>query len=775
MEEIGLPCSVITSHGECAPGSTDLLQSPTATLPYLSLAATENVHSKLKSDGSTALTDVTVYEIVSVNVWPPSTSTATILQDSVPIVNESPAKNENSISFPRKRKLRRPYSPEIHIGNKRLNKKRRGIKKSNRLSQLGEVANSPDAETHEKPFSCEKCHSPFVINPTRSHRLHSRRKYRPRRITDPVTKKVLLLCNACGLSMVRSRKEKREKEPPTQEAKDDYLKKAAEFAASLAASLQEPDARRLYCPSVFKTTACRCLQKYISGEGKDGEGSEGRALHLLSLMKEAKQLIKQKNILQTNEVTAGQEVKLGTEKDSKQKPQIPRGLQKRRSKGFEDFVLKNRRYLREELHLCERAAQRILTYSNNFLHKKLKTSPNRGCRVERVNGKNVRGLLKPIPELVNESCCNDKCVMMVHTHSKLLESWRVTAKLGQREARRVLAEMLTPSGGTKANCYKFISMVTGCSYATICLVNDQMRKTQGEREPPEHGLKKWWRDHPKEKQKKNNQKSSKTDNSDEDDPAALPDVTSIHIPSKEELNSLCPQEASNHLEMQRQKLLEVQKQLSLQQAQLRQAKLKSSKVRVNPEKGAAIPVLTTPSALQSKSIETMTVLGPADEPCADMLTRTTAQEVLHILELPTSSPPSVITSIAESVHPQSAISVMTSNGDFEQLANISVSLQGRGQTFSNVVILPQTALDSSAIAASSAAQGTSVISYSPATEGADSLTSAIPSHEQQPAESLTSCAETAPDITKTASTAVSTFQLYGVMDPTASNLLHFNY
>ncbi|KAJ4429669.1 hypothetical protein ANN_21870 [Periplaneta americana] len=682
--------------------------------------------------------------------------------------NESPAKNENSISFPRKRKLRRPYSPEILIGNKRLNKKRRGIKKSNRLSQLGEVANSPDAETHEKPFSCEKCHSPFVINPTRSHRLHSRRKYRPRRITDPVTKKVLLLCNACGLSMVRSRKEKREKEPPTQEAKDDYLKKAAEFAASLAASLQEPDARRLYCPSVFKTTACRCLQKYISGEGnyvsvcKDGEGSEGRALHLLSLMKEAKQLIKQKNILQTNEVTAGQEVKLGTEKDSKQKPQMPRGLQKRRSKGFEDFVLKNRRYLREELHLCERAAQRILTYSNNFLHKKLKTSPNsRGCRVERVNGKNVRGLLKPIPELVNESCCNDKCVMMVHTHSKLLESWRVTAKLGQREARRVLAEMLTPSGGTKANCYKFISMVTGKR-------NECLQKFVQDGTVKRKNLMGVYCSYGEEK-------SNKTDNSDEDDPAALPDVTSIHIPSKEELNSLCPQEASNHLEMQRQKLLEVQKQLSLQQAQLRQAKLKSSKVRVNPEKGAAIPVLTTPSALQSKSIETMTVLGPADEPCADMLTRTTAQEVLHILELPTSSPPSVITSIAESVHPQSAISVMTSNGDFEQLANISVSLQGRGQTFSNVVILPQTALDSSAIAASSAAQGTSVISYSPATEGADSLTSAIPSHEQQPAESLTSCAETAPDITKTASTAVSTFQLYGVMDPTASNLLHFNY
>lgn len=50
------------------------------------------------------------------------------------------------------------------------------------------------------------------------------------------------------------------------------------------------------------------------------------------------------------------------------------GSGQRRSLAFEDFVLKNRRVLREELKLCERATQRILGYSNNFLHKKLKTS-----------------------------------------------------------------------------------------------------------------------------------------------------------------------------------------------------------------------------------------------------------------------------------------------------------------------------------------------------------------------------------------------------------------
>lgn len=73
---------------------------------------------------------------------------------------------------------------------------------------------------------------------------------------------------------------------------------------------------------------------------------------------------------------------------------------------------------------------------------------------------------------------------------------------GQTEARRVLAEMLTPSGGARSNCYKFISWVTGCSHSTIGRVNEQMKQTSGDREPPTHGLIKWWKDHPKPKKHK---------------------------------------------------------------------------------------------------------------------------------------------------------------------------------------------------------------------------------------------------------------------------------
>ena len=66
---------------------------------------------------------------------------------------------------------------------------------------------------------------------------------------------------------------------------------------------------------------------------------------------------------------------------------------------------------------------------------------------------------------------------MATSHKLLLQQWRDRARSGQAEARRVLAEMLTPSGGSRTNCYKFISWVTGCCLTTISKVNGQMKKT----------------------------------------------------------------------------------------------------------------------------------------------------------------------------------------------------------------------------------------------------------------------------------------------------------
>ena len=45
----------------------------------------------------------------------------------------------------------------------------------------------------------------------------------------------------------------------------------------------------------------------------------------------------------------------------------------KKNEKFAEFVLSKRQHLKYELNLCERATQKILCYSNNFLHKRLKT------------------------------------------------------------------------------------------------------------------------------------------------------------------------------------------------------------------------------------------------------------------------------------------------------------------------------------------------------------------------------------------------------------------
>lgn len=69
--------------------------------------------------------------------------------------------------------------------------------------------------------------------------------------------------------------------------------------------------------------------------------------------------------------------------------------------------------------------------------------------------------LKPIVNMHEEYCCGNGCTRIATSHANLLENWRKRASTCQKEARRVIAEMLTPTGGTKANCYRFIKMVTG--------------------------------------------------------------------------------------------------------------------------------------------------------------------------------------------------------------------------------------------------------------------------------------------------------------------------
>ena len=115
------------------------------------------------------------------------------------------------------------------------------------------------------------------------------------------------------------------------------------------------------------------------------------------------------------------------------------GNGQKKSKEFEEFVLTNRRYLRDDIKLCERATQRILLYSNNFLHKKLKTEPERTRRIERTRGQAALGLLKDIAELPEEKCCEDCCSLVSFVGPLNLNSshplWKKHLKQGSLNSR----------------------------------------------------------------------------------------------------------------------------------------------------------------------------------------------------------------------------------------------------------------------------------------------------------------------------------------------------
>ncbi|XP_071948544.1 uncharacterized protein [Antedon mediterranea] len=345
---------------------------------------------------------------------------------------------------------------------------------------------SSGAEKSAKPFCCDNCKSPYIVNPKRSiSKKDPKRAPAPRYKVDPETGKKLILCNACGLLFNRQQKSVRIKPPVATEAdRKKFAEDCEKFAQSMATRLNDPEAARFTC-NIFKSRPCGCLQKYIYGD--DGtEGWEARANTLLDLFKKAK-VLRLKKCYDEESV------------DCKGRKKIGLGNGHKKSKEYEEFVLKKRQYLRE-LKICEVAVKKVLLYSNNFLHRGLKTEA-RPWRVQRVRGKSARGLLKTIEELQNEKCCDDQCILLAKTYGVLVKNWRERATSSQTEARKVLAEMLIPSGG-RTNCFNFIAMVTGSSARTIGRVKQQMQVTGGNREPPPHGLKKYWEKNPYHKQPK---------------------------------------------------------------------------------------------------------------------------------------------------------------------------------------------------------------------------------------------------------------------------------
>ncbi|XP_041048883.1 uncharacterized protein LOC121280770 isoform X3 [Carcharodon carcharias] len=382
---------------------------------------------------------------------------------------------ESSVAEGRSRRIcrKRSFSPEVETVFRTKAKRKINPPKSKSGKRAG------------VEFCCDICKSASITNPHRRGNRLKESGYNPspRWKNDPKTGQVLTLCNACGLAFGRPRLPHSPCTGVDADERRKHQDALQAFASFLTELLGDQDAEKLCCP-LFVKKPCQCLQNYIKRTGDELSECRHRAVKLLQLLKEARRL----SLLKCYDENQVQQL------DKSRKGGIGLGNGQRKSKAFEEFVLKNRTTLKNELKLCERATQRILGYSNNFLHKKLKTDPEKGERVKRTKGKGALGLLKPITELLKERCCVDNCVSMAHTHGRLLHLWRECASKGQAEARRALAEMLTPSGGSHSNCYRFISWVTGCSHSTISRVSEQMRRTGGDREPPPHGLKKWWKE-----------------------------------------------------------------------------------------------------------------------------------------------------------------------------------------------------------------------------------------------------------------------------------------
>ncbi|CAM5103450.1 unnamed protein product [Natator depressus] len=307
----------------------------------------------------------------------------------------------------RRVRKKRNFSPEVEIVVKG-----RKVSRGDRAAGQGRQ----DSGTG-RGFCCDLCSSPYIVYPgRRGNQLKTSSSLpSPRHKWDPRTGQVLTLCKACGLTLSRPRSTPNPVKDPGLDERKRHEEQLQAFGWSMVELLRDQDGSKLCCPA-YTRKPCLCLQNYLKAPGLGESENRTRALEFLKLLQESKQLKAVKFCSDGDSQKAGEPRTQGVGRRA-----VGLGRSQRRSLAFEDFVLKNRRVLCEELKLCERATQRILGYSNNFLHKKLKTSSQ-----------------------------------MAQTYGRLLQHWRDRALMGQSEARRVLAEMLMPSeeGLTRSSGWK---------------------------------------------------------------------------------------------------------------------------------------------------------------------------------------------------------------------------------------------------------------------------------------------------------------------------------
>lgn len=309
-----------------------------------------------------------------------------------------------------------------------------------------------------------------------------------------------------------------------------------QFAQTLAVALDNPHGTELQC-CVTYSKPCGCIRKFILGGEKwkedaslqlknsddfdatlvmardksmIGSAQRERAKELVVIYEHAAELKKEKCYAFNNAEVEGKSLK-------ELRGMIGLGNGRKRSKKYEEYVLQMRSRLRNQYNLCEKAAQKLLGYSINFLYKKLRTNPQKTSRLVATNkaeraSKAPRHLI-PLEELREmgrkpsgaNQCCGRNCISrLASQHFEKIEDWRRRLEgSGQRVAQEIVAEVLRASSssldGQSNFCQNLVHWVTGCSFKKIRRVRDHLKKDP--MSLPEHGLKKYWKDKVKNKPK----------------------------------------------------------------------------------------------------------------------------------------------------------------------------------------------------------------------------------------------------------------------------------
>ncbi|GFN79670.1 hypothetical protein PoB_000617600 [Plakobranchus ocellatus] len=410
--------------------------------------------------------------------------------------------------------------PDVPTKKKKKGGKRIKIKKSRK-----------DVSESGRPFVCSLCETK-CSNPSKIKGKNG-----------PVYKekdgRSLQLCVDCAIAINHT-----ENKGPSQEQRQQFEEEGRQFGQHLANYLGDGEATRLYC-SFYATRQCGCIQNFISGVSHskrkkctfsdpdipsllpeecmdppdDKADKAQRATYLLQLLKESKnrkkvQRTKRSRTSSNQSVSSvrsvdsqsGGETDTGSTSNAVTNQQGELDPSTVSQKRLENFILVHRAKLKK-IGICERGCQRVLCYSNNFLHKK--SVFGKEARLQRTKGRAALGQLDPVEDLPGITCCEKLCVKFAELKPGKVAQWRQQAQQSQRESWRVISEMLASrhiTGGPQHACCRFISLVTGCCLATVRKVYAETLLSKGQMVEREHGLRFHWR-----RQKQSLSESSTTD------------------------------------------------------------------------------------------------------------------------------------------------------------------------------------------------------------------------------------------------------------------------